>query len=108
MKGAATPMATRGQNMPYTTGHSRYFSIEYTDLNYVPRVFLGVENTLNRPAFTTVYLNGTDQSAYVDQNLIGAMLPNDIWDVTGDANNNSGNADGDDLLSILDELMAKQ
>ena len=40
MKSAATHMATRGQHMPYTTGHNRYFSIKYSNKTYVPKVFL--------------------------------------------------------------------
>ena len=84
MKGEGTPMATSGQNMPYTTGHSRYFSIEYSDLNVVPKVFSDVwKNTLNIPEYTTVDLITSRQSAYVDRNLIrGGMLPNDTWQET--------------------------
>ena len=96
MKGAGTTMATRGQNMPYTTGHSRYFSIIYTDLTYVPRVFLDLDNTLNAPAFTTVCLTARKDglTAYVDRNLITlGMFPSGLWD--------------EDLtLDILSDLMA--
>ena len=97
MKGAGTTMATRSQSMPYTTGHSRYFSIEYSDMTYVPRVFLDAENNLNAPAFTTVYLTNDKKdglTAYVDRNLITwGMFPSGLWD--------------EDLtLDILDDLMA--
>ena len=45
-----------------------------------------MENTLNRPAFTTVYLKeNKDSAAYVDQNLIEkTLLPDDIWSHTFD------------------------
>ena len=76
MKGADASMATRGRNMPYTTGYNRYFSIEYSDLDAVPRVFLDTGNTLNMPTYTTIYLPKTSQSAYVDRQLV-RRFPNE-------------------------------
>ena len=97
MNGAGTTMATRSQSMPYTTGHSRYFSIEYSDMTYVPRVFLDVENTVNAPQYTTVYLKqNRDSAAYVDRNLIeSGMFPSELWE------------EDQTLNDMLDDLMAR-
>ena len=67
-----------------------------------------MENTLNIPEYTTIYLKGTtNQSAYVDRNLItSGMLPDDIWDNPHhDAKSKHEYTNGDDLLSLLDQLM---